>query len=48
MVTIGGIHGRVIRVEDDKVTLRIDPEKDVKITVARSGISRKVGQEEQK
>jgi preprotein translocase subunit YajC len=48
VITIGGIEGRVVRVDGDKVVLRIDPDKDVKITVARSGISRKVGTEEPK
>ena len=48
VVTIGGIEGRVVRVDGDKVILRIDPDKDVKITVVRTGISRKVGTEEQK
>jgi preprotein translocase subunit YajC len=45
VVTIGGIKGRVVRVMDDEVVLRIDPEKDVKITMALTGISRKVGDE---
>jgi preprotein translocase subunit YajC len=45
VVTIGGIRGRVVRITDDEVVLRIDPEKDVKITIARTGISRKVGDE---
>lgn len=44
--TIGGIKGRIVRIEDDEVTLRIDPEKDIKITVTRGGIGRKVGEEE--
>jgi preprotein translocase subunit YajC len=46
VVTIGGVHGRVVKIEDDQVTLRIDPEKDVKITLAKSGIGRKAGEEE--
>ena len=46
VVTIGGLEGRVVRVDEDTVVLRIDPEKDVKVTVARSGISRKVTKEE--
>jgi preprotein translocase subunit YajC len=45
VMTIGGIRGRVVRLTDDEAVLRIDPEKDVKITIARSGISRKVGDE---
>ena len=46
VTTIGGIRGRVIRVEDDTLVLRVDPDKDVKITIAKTGISRKVGDEE--
>ena len=48
VVTIGGIEGRVVRVDGDKVTLRIDADKDVKVTIVKSGISRKISQEEQK
>ena len=46
VVTIGGIEGRVVRVDTDTVLVRIDPEKDVKITVTRSGISRKIAKGE--
>ena len=46
IVTIGGIRGRVVQVRDDEIVLRIDPEKDIKITVAKTGISRKLGDEE--
>jgi len=46
VVTIGGIQGRVVRVDPENVVLRIDAEKDVKITVARSGISRIVTKED--
>jgi preprotein translocase subunit YajC len=45
VMTIGGIRGRVVRIMDDEVVLRIDPEKDVKITIARTGINRKIGDE---
>ncbi|MFO8008648.1 MAG: preprotein translocase subunit YajC [Candidatus Brocadiia bacterium] len=44
--TIGGIKGRIVSIEDDEVTLRIDTEKDIKITVTRGGIGRKVGEEQ--
>ncbi len=47
VITIGGIHGRVVQVKGDEVVVRIDPEKDIKITITRSGISRKLGGEEQ-
>ncbi len=46
VVTIGGIHGRVVKVDPETVLLRIDDDKDVKITVARSGISRIVGKDD--
>ena len=47
IMTIGGIHGQVVNVKDDGFVVRIDDQKDVKVTISRSGISRKVnGQEE--
>ena len=46
VVTIGGIHGRVLQVRDDEFVLRVDDEKDVKITVARSAVNRKLGEPE--
>jgi len=46
VVTIGGIYGRVVKVDPETVLLRIDDDKDVKITVARSGISRIVGKDD--
>ncbi len=45
VVTIGGIHGRIVRIEDDQVVLRIDTDKDIKISIAKSGIGRKAGEE---
>jgi len=45
VVTRGGIHGRVVQVKDDEFVLRIDPEKDIKITIAKSGVARKLGEE---
>ncbi len=48
VVTIGGIHGRVVKVDPEIVVLRVDDDKDVKITMARSGISRVLGEEEEK
>jgi len=47
VMTIGGIRGRVVQIKGDEVVVRIDPDKDIKITMARSGISRKLGDEEQ-
>ena len=47
VVTIGGIHGRVVTMEDDALQLRVDKEKDVKIWVSRNGISGKRGEQEE-
>ncbi len=47
VITIGGIRGRVMQVRDDEVVLRIDPDKDIKITVVKTGISRKADQPEE-
>ena len=41
VITLGGIHARVVSIKDDTFVLRVDDEKDVKITVTRTGISRK-------
>jgi preprotein translocase subunit YajC len=45
VVTIGGIHGRVISVNEETFTLRIDKSKDVQITINKSAVGRKVGDE---
>jgi preprotein translocase subunit YajC len=47
VVTVGGIRGKVVSVQDDTFVLRVDDEKDVKITISRNGISGKVGDEEE-
>jgi preprotein translocase subunit YajC len=47
VMTIGGIHGRVVQVKDDAFVLRIDPEKDIKITISKSGVSRRAGDGEE-
>lgn len=46
VTTIGGIFGRVVQVKDDAFVLRVDDEKDVKITVSKQAVSRKVGEPE--
>jgi preprotein translocase subunit YajC len=46
VITIGGIHGRIVSITGDQVVLRVDSDKDVRITMAKSGISRRVGDEE--
>lgn len=45
VITVGGIRGRVVQVTDEEFVLRVDSEKDVKITIVKTGISRKVGEE---
>ena len=45
VVTIGGICGQVVTVKPDVFVLRVDNEKDVRVTVSRSGISRKLEDE---
>jgi len=42
VVTIGGIHGRVVSVKDDAFVLRVDEKNDVRLTVSKSAIARKV------
>jgi preprotein translocase subunit YajC len=47
VVTIGGIHGRVVRAKDDAYVLRVDEEKDICITVQKSAVSRKADDEDE-
>jgi preprotein translocase subunit YajC len=44
VVTIGGIKGRIVRITDDEVVVRIDPDKDVKMTMSKTGIARRIGE----
>ncbi len=44
VVTIGGIKGRIVRITDDEVVLRVDPDKDVKLTMSKTGIARRTGE----
>ena len=46
VMTVGGIYGRVVQIRDDGFVLRVDDEKDVKITVSKSAVSRRVGEPE--
>jgi preprotein translocase subunit YajC len=41
VVTIGGLHGRVVELSDEKVTLEVD--KGVRLTFDRSAVARQVG-----
>jgi preprotein translocase subunit YajC len=43
--TVGGIKGRIVRIDEDDIVLRVDQDKDIKITVSRGGIGRKAGEE---
>jgi len=38
VVTIGGIHGTVVNVKDDEITLKVDESNNTKITFSRSAI----------
>jgi preprotein translocase subunit YajC len=42
VVTIGGIYGRVVSIKGETMILCVDPDKDVRITVSKSAISRKL------
>lgn len=46
VVTIGGIYGKIVEIEDETFVLRVNDEKDIKITVSRSGVSGKQEDEE--
>ena len=39
VTSIGGIHGQIVEITEDTVTLRVDAAKDVKIKVQRSAIA---------
>ncbi len=39
VVSIGGIHGRVTRVNDDSFEVRVNSEKDVKIKFSKAAVS---------
>jgi len=47
VMTIGGIRGRVMQIKEEEIVLRIDPDKDIRITMAKSAISRRLGDEPQ-
>lgn len=47
VVTIGGIVGRIVELREDEVVLRVDADKDIKMTVRRSAISGKKGEPEE-
>jgi preprotein translocase subunit YajC len=41
VVTVGGLHGRVVELSDDKVVLEVD--KGIRLTFDRSAVARQVG-----
>ncbi|MFH1421102.1 MAG: preprotein translocase subunit YajC [Planctomycetota bacterium] len=46
VLTIGGIHGIITNIKDDRITIRIDDNKDVKLTVTSSSIASITSKEE--
>ena len=40
VVTVGGIHGRVVSTKGNRLVLCVDENKDVRVSVNRSGIAR--------
>jgi preprotein translocase subunit YajC len=42
VVTIGGVHGTVVSVKEDEITLKVDESNNTKITFSRSAIQRVV------
>lgn len=47
VITIGGIHGRVMEVGKDTFDLRIDTDKNIRITINKSAVARKAGEVEE-
>jgi preprotein translocase subunit YajC len=47
VVSIGGIRGRVTQITDDTFVIRVNDEKDIKMTFNKGAISGKVGDEKQ-
>jgi preprotein translocase subunit YajC len=45
VITAGGIHGKVVAIKDDEVTLLVDSRKDVQMKFVRGSISHVVGSE---
>ena len=46
VVSIGGIHGRVVKVADDTFEVVVDEDNDVRMKFTRNGISRRLDAEE--
>jgi len=47
ILTIGGIHGVVVSVGEQEVTIKIDEKADVKMRVSRDAISKVVGKDDE-
>ncbi|MEW6359889.1 MAG: preprotein translocase subunit YajC [Planctomycetota bacterium] len=45
VITIGGIHGKVVSVRGDEVVLKLDKKGDIRVTFNKSAISRIVTEE---
>jgi len=39
VITMGGVHGTIVQLDDATVVLRVDKEKDIKIRVNRNAIA---------
>ena len=39
VITMGGIHGTIVQLDDNTVVLRVDKEKDVKIRLNKNAVS---------
>jgi preprotein translocase subunit YajC len=44
IVTIGGIHGRVVNAKEDRLTLCVDQKNDIRVTINRSAVARRQGE----
>ena len=47
ILTIGGVYGIITSVKDDRITIRIDDNKDVKLTVTPSSIASVISREKE-
>ncbi|MBS3764461.1 MAG: preprotein translocase subunit YajC [Planctomycetes bacterium] len=47
VVSIGGIHGEIVKVKEDSFILLIDKDNNVRMEVSKGGISRREGEEEE-
>jgi preprotein translocase subunit YajC len=47
VVTMGGVHGTIVQMAEDTVVLRVDKDKDIRITVSKSAVATVKGKKEQ-